>query len=152
MLLTTVHKIDNQPKWSPPQGKSGQKINKFDYNTKCICCDERCDEAHKKIKRFKPKAPSFYLDLPSNPKPLNSRSTPGQLEKRAKKEKRRARWLAALPSAATARVNDERYSEKTRFTISSTHFPRDITDLATQKSKGWSLPNEISAELASKIH
>ena len=25
VLLTTVHKIDNQQKWSPPQGKSGQE-------------------------------------------------------------------------------------------------------------------------------
>ena len=133
--------------------KRPREVHKLDYNTKCICCDKRCDEAHKKIKQYNPKAPPFYLVLPSNPKPLTSRSTPGRLAERAKKEKRRARYLAALPGAATTRVNDERYSEETKFRISSTHYPSDITDLATQRGKGgWSLPNEISAELASKIH
>ena len=60
--------------------------------------------------------------------------------------------LAALPSAATTRVNDERYSKETKFVISSTHYPSEITNLATKNSKGLSFPNEISAELANTLH
>ena len=92
------------------------------------------------------------MRLPSNPKPLKGRSTPSKLAKRAKKEKRRARLLAALPSAATTRVHDERYSKETKFVISSTHYPSEITNLATKNSKGWSFPNEISADLANTLN
>ena len=59
--------------------------------------------------------------------------------------------LAALPSAATTRVNDERYSKETKFVISSTHYPSEITNLATKNSKCWSFPDEISAELTNAL-
>mmetsp|Transcript_7352 Transcript_7352/g.15995 ORF Transcript_7352/g.15995 Transcript_7352/m.15995 type:complete len:156 (+) Transcript_7352:88-555(+) len=124
-------------------------VSRNDYGTKCLCCNPKCDKAMRDLKDLHPDRHA-YFDLPSLPKPESElKNAPKGAKKRAREMKvqRRNRMLAALPHEATVRVNDARYSSKTRHEIASLHFHVDVYNLCKGTDGNASLVDSIPSAL-----
>ena len=134
--------------------KRKREVSQVDYGTKCLCCNPKCDEAHKKLKDFKPDRYA-YFDVPSQPKPesgLSRRPTKADKVKRARKSLKRQRFLKALGTDATTRASDPRYSKTSNKKFGSLHLHDEIYNLCERdKNNKIVLVDSIPSTLANRL-
>lgn len=136
----------------PTKSKRPRLIKRNHYGTRCICCDPRCDEAHHLLKRLEPERCAYFA-IPSEPKAeLAGRPRAKADRKRDRKRQRRERMLEVLGTDAILRVNDPRYSEKSRMMFGSLHLHDEVYALCPRNAKGCvSLVDSVPAALADRL-
>lgn len=93
-----------------PPAKRRKQVQWDEYGgTTCLCCDQECDNAMKKLKKYNPERHAYFR-IPSEPGDAKGGIRKSQVESRERKSQKRRRMLAALPQAASVRANDELYS------------------------------------------
>ena len=136
------------PLHSPTRSTRKKKSRKYKEDrghTKCICGNPKCDETMARL-YILGHTEYGYFCVPAKPKPSNSKVAIRKKQKDARhvQTKRRERTLAALPSHARTRANDESYSSKNQLRYASIHVHPRLLDLCTiDKSNHRRLPNSI---------
>lgn len=119
IIIETVVNDEVQPKpW----------LSVLNQNLACCCGNVMCQEISVRLAKHRADRGGF-VDLPSKPTTLTSRTTNEQKEKRARKEKVVDRWTTHMGGKFKDAMNQVQ-----RVRIAKIHFHGDITALAAQEN------------------